>query len=288
MDKARRMAQWFRAAALARAKRIIFDAATALFLGAIGMTPAAHAETISLYAAGSLRGALTDIAKAYTVNTGNTVVTTFGPSGTLKDEIAAGAKADVFASANMQHPQALHDTGKSGPVVLFAHNKLCALTNPELKVNTGNLLERMLDGEVRLGTSTPKADPSGDYAFEVFAKAEAIKKGATAMLEKKAKLLTGGPDSAKPPAGKNVYGWHIAEHHADIFLTYCTNAVIAAQQYPGQQIIALPDTLAVGADYGLTVINGAGNAAKAFADFVVSPTGEAVLAGYGFAPGTSP
>ena len=46
---------------------------------------------------------------------------------------------------------------------------------------------------MKLGTSTPKADPSGDYAFEVFRKAEAIKPGAQAALEKKALQLTGGP-----------------------------------------------------------------------------------------------
>ena len=118
-------------------------------------------------------------------------------------------------------------------MVLFARNKLCALATPGLKVTTANLLERMLDGEVKLGTSTPRADPSGDYAFEVFRKAEAIKPGAQAALEKKAKQLTGGADSAAPPAGRNVYGWHVAEGHADIFLTYCTNAVIAAQENPG-------------------------------------------------------
>jgi len=247
----------------------------------------AHAETIPLYAAGSLRGALTDIARAYELKTGNKVEAKFGPSGMLKDDIAAGAKPGVFASANTQHPRALHDAGKSGPVVLFARNKLCALATPELKVNSANLLDRMLDGEVKLGTSTPKADPSGDYAFEVFAKAEVIKKGAKATLEKKAKMLTAGTDSAQPPAGKNVYGWHIAEHHADIFLTYCTNAVIAARENPGQQIIALPDKLGVGADYGLTVIKGASAAAEAFADFIVSSDGEAILTSYGFISGTS-
>ena len=187
----------------------------------------------------------------------------------------------------MEHPQALHDAGKSGPVVLFARNKLCALATPSLKVTSANLLDRMLDAEVRLGTSTPKADPSGDYAFEVFRKADSVKPGARAALEKKAKQLTGAADSAQPPAGRNAYGWHVAEGRADIFLTYCTNAVIAAQENPGQQIVALPDALAVGADYGLTVIRGAKPAAEAFADFIVSPQGEAILAGYGFSPGTA-
>ena len=35
----------------------------------------------------------------------------------------------------------------------------------------------------KVGTSTPDADPSGDYAFEVFRKAEALKPGAKAALE---------------------------------------------------------------------------------------------------------
>lgn len=251
------------------------------------MAEPAAAATVSLYAAGSLRGALTEIAKAYEAASGNTVQATFGPSGTLKGEIARGAQADVFASANMRHPRALHDAGKSGPVVLFARNQLCALVTPLLRVSSDNLLERMLDGEVRLGMSTPQADPSGDYALEVFRKAESIKPGTQAALEKKVKQLTGRANSAAPPAGHNVYGWHIAERDTDIFLTYCTNAMAAKRENPEQQIIALPDDLAVGADYGLAVMSGSPPAAEQFADFIVSPDGEAILAAYGFSPGTA-
>ena len=74
-----------------------------------------------------------------------------------KDEIAGGAKADVFASANMEHPQALHDDDTSGPVVLFARNKLCAWSSRASMSTSANLLARMLDAKVKLGTSTPKA-----------------------------------------------------------------------------------------------------------------------------------
>ncbi len=228
-------------------------------------------HTIQLYAAGSLKAALTDVAKAYEAASGNKVEAKFGPSGLLKDEIAGGAKADVFASANMEHPQALQAAGKSSPVVLFTRNKLCALIKPGMSVDSAGLLARMLDATVKLGTSTPKADPSGDYAFEVFAKAEALKPGARAALEAKALRLTGARDSAAPPAGRSVYGWHVAEGRADIFLTYCTAALAAQKENPGQQVVALPEPLAVGADYGLTVINGAGATAAAFADFIMSP-----------------
>jgi molybdate transport system substrate-binding protein len=253
-------------------------------LSLVSMT-SAYAETVQLYAAGSLRAALTDAAKAFEAETGNTVQAKFGPSGLLRDEIAGGAKADVFASANMEHPQALSAEKKSGPVLLFARNRLCALVKPGLKVDSATLLERMLDPAIKLGTSTPKADPSGDYAFEVFRKADAIKPGARAVLEKKALQLMGDANSAQPPAGRLVYGWHIAEGRADIFLAYCTATRETQKQNPDQQIVDLPDSLAVGADYGLTVITGATSAAERLAQFIMSPAGQKILTGHGFAPG---
>jgi ABC-type molybdate transport system substrate-binding protein len=247
---------------------------------------ATAAETLLLHAAGSLRGALTDVATAFEAQTGNKVQAKYGASGLLKDEIAGGANAGVFASANMEHPQALAKAGKSGPVVLFARNKLCALVRPGTNVTSATLLERMLDPAIRVGTSTPRADPSGDYAFEVFGKAEKIKPGSKTVLEAKALQLTGGPTSAAPPAGRSVYGWHVAEGRADIFLAYCTATTTALKENPGQQQITLPEELAVGADYGLTVINGSPPATYALAMFILSGDGQRILDRHGFsAPG---
>ena len=259
--------------------------ASVIILAMLAMAGPAAAKTVQLYAAGSLKDALTDVARVYEATTGNKVEAKYGPSGILKNEIFGGAKAHLFASANMEHPQALRDDKKGSPVLRFARNKLCALVKPGLAVNSASLLDRMLDQGIKLGTSTPKADPSGDYAFEVFRKAEAIKPGAQAALEKKALQLTGGAGSATPPAGRTVYGWHISEGRADIFLTYCTNALVAQKENQQQQIVALPDNLAVGADYGLTVINGAPSSAQNFADFIMSAKGQQILTGYGFASG---
>lgn len=256
-----------------------------VLLTMLAMTGPAAAETVRLYSAGSLREALDGMGRAYEAATGNKVEAKYGPSGLLKNEIASGAKADVFTSANMEHPQALQAEKRSGPVVRFARNKLCALVRPGLAVDSANLLDRLLDPAMKVGTSTPKADPSGDYAFEVFRKAEAIKPGAQAILEKKALQLTGAATSPAPPAGRHVYSWHIAEGRADIFLTYCTNALAAQKENPGQQIVALPEKLSVSADYGMTVMNGTSPAAQAFADFIMSPQGQTILTSHGFAPG---
>jgi len=248
------------------------------------MTGSAMAEeTVLLHAAGSLRGALTEVAKGFEAAGGPKVQAKFGPSGQLKNEIAAGTAAEVFASANMEHPQALASEKRSGPVVLFARNRLCALARPGLEVTSASLLARMLDPLVKLGTSTPKADPSGDYAWEVFQRAETINPGAFAALEKKALQLTGGPSSPPAPQGRSVYGGIIAQGAADVFLTYCTNAQAAKQENPAQQIVQLPDELSVGADYGLTVVNGASPSAYKLALFILSVEGQRTLAKHGFA-----
>jgi molybdate transport system substrate-binding protein len=245
-------------------------------------TPAIASGVVLLHAAGSLRGGLTEVAQGFEKLSGLEVLAKFGASGLLKDEIAAGARAEVFASANMEHPLALAKANKSGPVVLFARNRLCALARPGLGVTSDTLLDRMLDPDVKLGTSTPKADPSGDYAFEIFRKAEAVRQNARAVLEQKALQLTGGPSSAAPPAGRNAYGWHIAEGRADIFLAYCTAARDAQTENAELQMIALPDALAVSADYGLTVMTDASPGAYRFALFILSPEGQRILASYGF------
>ena len=149
----------------------------------------------------------------------------------------------------------------------------------------------MLDPTVKLGTSTPGNDPSGDYAWEVFDKADGVRPGAKAALEAKALKLAGGKDSAQPPAGRNTYAWHLAEGRADLFLGYCSAGKVAAAELPGLQVMALPKELTVGADYGLTILIGPPEqeaAASRFAMFVLSPAGQAILADWGFTPVTAP
>jgi ABC-type molybdate transport system substrate-binding protein len=255
---------------------------------AVSMASAlAHAEpSVTLYAAGSLAGSLGEVAKAYATATGIEVAARFGPSGQMRERIEAGEPATLFASADLGHPQRLFAAGKAGPVVVFARNRLCAMARPGLDVSPDRLLDAMLDPGVKLGTSTPGNDPSGDYAFALFAKAEQVRPGAKAALEAKALQLTGGKGSARPPEGRNAYAWHIQEGRADLFLGYCTAGRAAAAELPGLQVVAIPAEFAVGADYGLAVVRGSAEqeaAAARLALFVLSPEGQAILARHGFA-----
>jgi ABC-type molybdate transport system substrate-binding protein len=184
----------------------------------------------------------------------------------------------------MGHPQKLAAQGRSGGAELFTRNRLCALAAPKVGATSDNLLAKMLDPAVKLATSTPKADPSGDYAWQLFDKAEKLKPGATAALQAKALKLSGGPDSAPPPPGRNVYGWLLEKGDADLYLAYCTAALEAKAQVPALQIVQVPEALAVGADYGLTVVKGARPGADRLAAFILSAPGQAILSKYGFSP----
>ena len=254
----------------------------ALLAAALVAMPVQAQDTIRVYAAGSLRSAFNELAADFRARTGSDVALTFGASGLLKERIEKGEGADVFASANMEHPQALAHAGRAGPARAFARNRLCALARPELDVDSDTLLERMLDPAVKLGTSTPKADPSGDYAFELFAKADALRHGARATLERKALKLTGGLDSPQPPQGRSLYAALLGEHKVDLFLTYCTSAVEARLEDPRLQVVQIRAPLAVGALYGLVVMRGAHPAAEELASFILSPVGQRILALRGF------
>ena len=171
----------------------------ALMAGAVsGQEPA-----VRLYAAGSLRAAMTEIIEAFNASGGPAVNATFGASGLLRARIEKGEPADVFASADMGHPQALALAGRSAAPVVFARNRLCALVAQGVEVTTDTLLERMLDPRIKLGTSTPRADPGGDYAWQLFEKAEQLRPGAFKALDAKALKLTGGPDSPTPPPNRS-------------------------------------------------------------------------------------
>ncbi|MGS0726528.1 molybdate ABC transporter substrate-binding protein, partial [Shewanella sp. 0m-11] len=211
-----------------------------------------------------------------------TVHADFGPSGLLLKRIESGEKTDVFASANMKHPQALQAGGKGSSVVMFARNQMCAIAQPSVKINSEGVLAAMLDPNVRLGTSTPKADPSGDYAWKIFAKADHLQAGATAKLEAKALQLTGGENSAKAPKGRNTYAWVMENKRADLFLTYCTNAVLAQKEVKDLQVVQLPEPLSVGANYGLIVLDDAQQDAWKLAMYILSEPGQMILADYGF------
>ena len=235
-----------------------------------------------VYAAGSLREVLTAIASEHEARTGQKIALTFGASGLLRERIEKGEPAQVFASADTDHPQRLAAAGGWQAPVVFTRNALCALTSDADHCHAGHVAGDDVAAEVRVGISTPKADPAGDYAWALFGKADALQPGATARLQAKALKLTGGADSPKPPPGRGTYAWVMDQGQADVFLTYCTNAVSAQKEVPRLKIVEIPPELQVGAAYGVTVRTGAPQAASEFSRALLAPSAQAVFSRFGF------
>jgi molybdate transport system substrate-binding protein len=243
------------------------------------------APELTIYAAGSLRAAMTQIAQDFAAQSGVQPKLVFGASGLLRDRLTGGERADLFASANMEHPQALERSGHAAAVRPFTRNELCALATANFAADARSLVAKLLDTRWRVGTSTPKADPSGDYAFEMFDRIErtgAAPAGSAAALKQRALQLTGGPQSPPPPTGRNVYGALVAQGQADVFITYCTNATIALSEEPQLKSLPIDATINVSATYGVATMKGAAPLAQQVLDHLLGPQGQRRLRALGF------
>lgn len=246
------------------------------------MTPAE--QPLSVYAAGSLREVLCEIAAEHEAQTGQVVSLTLGASGLLRERIERGEPAAVFASADTGHPQRLAERGGWSAPAVFVRNHLCALTTERVHTTPERLLDTLLDPAIRIGTSTPGADPSGDYAWAMFHQAEVLRPGAGDQLQRKAQKLTGHASLPAAPPGCGTYAWVMGSGQADVFLTYRTNAVIAQRELPGLRIVALPPALQVAVAYGLGVRGDAPASARVFAQGLLGPRMQAAFARHGFEP----
>lgn len=240
-----------------------------------------------VYGAGSTTGVLGEMLKRYEAETGQPVRLETGPAGLMLERIEGGAPADLFVSANMAHPQRLSREGKATATVVFAHNRLCVSARPDVGLTSANLLDKLLDPAIAIGTSTPLADPGGDYALDLFDKADRIRPGAGAVLRAKAQQLVGGTIDPGGPPEKATAKYFLLAHKVDVFTGYCSARSKAAD--PDLDKIELPPELALRIDYGMAVLTRSPeparrDAAVRLALWLLSPAAQSMLAAYGFTP----
>ena len=239
---------------------------------------------IQVYCAGSLREVMLEIADRFQAEYGPEVKVTPGPSGMLRERIESGDRPDVFASADMEHPAKLSETGIAGPTALFTQNEICVIHRINDGLTQENLLDKLLDPAMRLGTSTPVVDPGGDYAWLMFRKAEEMRPGSFGQLAGKARQLIRG--SAFPPVKPGTLSIADAfmNNEVDIYIAYRTTAKTLFTLVPGLTMTELPPALAVKAFFGLTMIRGACAEAGYFILYLLSSVGQRILADFGFIP----
>jgi molybdate transport system substrate-binding protein len=248
------------------------------------LASSASASEIRVMAAGSLKDAFTAIFADYTKQYGASFSPVWGPSGTLRERLQNGEAFDIFASAALPHAQTLTDAGISGPSVLFTRNALCVVTDAASALDSGNMVATLLKPEIKIGTSTPTADPAGDYTWEIFHRIDAQRPGAFKTLSEKAQQLVGGPAAKAPVNGRSPFLDALDQHQIDLFIYYCSGAREIVKASPKYKSVELPPALSVGPEYGLTVSRKASSGAADFAMYLLSPPGQAGLKAFGFIP----
>ena len=177
---------------------------------------AAPNDHVVIFSAGSLRGVVADLASDVRAAYGIEVKPTFGGSGMLRERIEKGEAVDLFLSADVASPRKLEMQGRAVvPAIPFARNRMCILSHKSLGLNASNLIERLLEKNVKLKTSTPVADPGGDYAWAIFDRIDAQRPGTGDLLKAKAQA------SMSLPA-----------EQADARITYCSATATLEKETP--------------------------------------------------------
>ena len=169
-----------------------------IFVALFFQTQTAMAEPIRIYAAGSLKAAMPVLIEASGLPSTDFAAPVYGAAGVLREQLAKGKAADLFASGDMAEPHRLEEARGSLLIVPFARNRMCMAATRPLGLTTSNLLEKILDPEVRLATSTVGFGPGGTYSLAVFDRAEHVHPGAGDILRAKALQLVGSPHAITP------------------------------------------------------------------------------------------
>ncbi|MBX3047812.1 MAG: molybdate ABC transporter substrate-binding protein [Anaerolineales bacterium] len=255
-----------------------FDKLHAIVLGLMVLSavlaacaPAASGE-VTVFAASSLTDAFTEIGAAFEAqHAGSQVLFNFGGSSQLATQLAEGAPADVFASANQAQMANAAAAGRiSGEPVLFLTNRLVIVVpadNPAGIQTPADLAKANL----RLVLAAPDV-PIREYSDQAITAL-----GDAAYQQAVYANLVSEEPNVRQVATKVALG----EADAGIIYTSDVTPDIAGQVLQ----IEIPVEANVIAVYPIAAVEGGQPAlAQQFIDFVLSPDGQAILAKWGFGP----
>jgi len=243
----------------------------------------AHAQSVEIYAAGSLRAVVAGLSEEVGTAFKIAVSPTFGGSGALRERIEKGEKPDLFLSADVGSPLKLAALGRTFvPVAAFARNRMCIVSRRAAGVTTANLVDRLLAPDVRIKTSTPIADPSGDYAWAIFDRVDAVKPGSGAILKAKAQATMKAVATPQSPA-QSAAAALFASHQIDLSITYCSGTPALENELPELVNLEVPPQLDPHPLYGMAVLSSKPEALR-LALYLLSGKGQAMVAAAGLVP----
>ena len=254
--------------------------ALGLMLAMRGSATAAEAPRVqgelTIFTAASLTDAFKDMAaEIEKANPGTKLTFNFAGSPTLRTQLAQGARADVFASADEPNMAGAERHGTIiGEPQIFARNQLVVVV-PAKNPAGIHTLQDLTKPKLKL-ILTNKDVPVGHYARQA--------------LEKLSQDTTYGPDFAKRVLGNLVseetnvkqVASKVQLGEADAGIVYSTDVTHALRD--AVRVIQIPPEFNDIAKYPIAAVKGANNeaGAQAFIAYVLSPAGQTILARHGF------
>lgn len=228
-----------------------------------GGSSVSESNTLTVFAASSLAGAMPEIVDAFlTENPGSDVKVSFGSSSDLAIQIIEGARFDAFASADLTNMLKVEDADLvSVSPTMFASNTFAIIVEKGNPLNIRSLTDLAKPSVVFVQCVTTA--PCGNGALTVFETAGV--NVSPKSFEENVKSVV-----AKVSAGE-----------ADAGIVYVTDAMAAKQQ---TDEIAIDADFNTTTDYYIAVSNRSSDIylAQKLADFVVSPLAQEILREYGF------
>lgn len=244
-------------------------AALILFAAVVAHLAAAQ-ETLTVFAAASLKNALDDANAAFTKATGVKVTASYEASSALAKQIEAGAPADVFISADLRWMDyaAQKNLIKPDSRVSLLGNRLVLIAPRDSKLDKVEIGDGFdiakLAGDGRIAVADVQAVPAGLYA-----KAALEKLGAWTAAE------------AKLAQGQNVRATlaFVARGETPLGIVYATDAKVE----PKVKIIGVfPDGSYPPVTYPIAATANSKSPAARYLQFLRGSEAKAIFEKYGF------
>jgi molybdate transport system substrate-binding protein len=136
-----------------------------LILATLAFASVVAAQTITVAAAANMKYAVTDIARAFTKESGIDVKVITGSSGKLTQQIMSGAPYDAFLSADVEYPAKLVNGGfTTTPAQVYAYGTLILWSNTGADIS--KRVAVVTDPSVKkIAIANPKTAPYGIEAI---------------------------------------------------------------------------------------------------------------------------
>jgi molybdate transport system substrate-binding protein len=258
----------------------------AVAASAVAATPAAQPATsaefptageLTVFAAASLTDAFEKMqTELQAAHPDIAIIYYFAGSQALVTQLAEGAEADVFASANIAQMDAATEAGLiAGDPVTFVRNRLAIVAPADNPAGIDSPDDLGTAG-LRLVLAQPEV-PVGRYAREAICLmgADSEEYGADFVARVAANVVSEDED-VRDVLAKVELG------EADAGIVYVSDAAIGGDEV---QLIAIPDEVNIVATYPVAAVAGGDEPlAAAFIAYLLSAEGQAILAEYGFQP----